>query len=221
MDNELFALVENYISKLVAQEDDVLQAVNRSIEQADMPQISISASQGKFLQLLAKLIRAGKILELGTLAGYSTIWLARALPKDGKLISIEYDEKHAAVALTNIKKAHLQERVDIRVGKALDILPQIEEKKEGPFDLIFIDADKPPYFEYFEWAIKLARPGTLIIADNVIREGKVLDAENTDERVKGVQRLNESLSKDTRVFSTIIQTVGTKEHDGMILAIVN
>lgn len=221
MDNELFALVENYISKLVAQEDDVLQAVNRSIEQADMPQISISASQGKFLQLLAKLIQAGKILELGTLAGYSTIWLARALPKDGKLISIEYDEKHAAVALTNIKKAHLQERVDIRVGKALDILPQIEEKKEGPFDLIFIDADKPPYFEYFEWAIKLARPGTLIIADNVIREGKVLDAENTDERVKGVQRLNESLSKDTRVFSTIIQTVGTKEHDGMILAIVN
>lgn len=221
MDNELFALVENYISKLVAQEDDVLQAVNRSIEQADMPQISISASQGKFLQLLAKLIQAGKILELGTLAGYSTIWLARALPKDGKLISIEYDEKHAAVALTNIKKAHLQERVDIRVGKALDILPQIEEKKEGPFDLIFIDANKPPYFEYFEWAIKLARPGTLIIADNVIREGKVLDAENTDERVKGVQRLNESLSKDTRVFSTIIQTVGTKEHDGMILAIVN
>lgn len=221
MDNELFALVENYISKLVAQEDDILQAVNRSIEQADMPQISVSASQGKFLQLLAKLIQAGKILELGTLAGYSTIWLARALPKDGKLISIEYDEKHAAVALTNIKKAHLQETVDIRVGKALDILPQIEEKKEGPFDLIFIDADKPPYFEYFEWAIKLARPGALIIADNVIREGKVLDAENTDERVKGVQRLNESLSKDTRVFSTIIQTVGTKEHDGMILAIVN
>ncbi|HWV75294.1 MAG TPA: O-methyltransferase [Pseudosphingobacterium sp.] len=221
MDNELFALVENYISKLVAQEDDILQAVNRSIEQADMPQISVSASQGKFLQLLAKLIQADKILELGTLAGYSTIWLARALPKDGKLISIEYDEKHAAVALTNIKKAHLQETVDIRVGKALDILPQIEEKKEGPFDLIFIDADKPPYFEYFEWAIKLARPGALIIADNVIREGKVLDAENTDERVKGVQRLNESLSKDTRVFSTIIQTVGTKEHDGMILAIVN
>jgi caffeoyl-CoA O-methyltransferase len=221
MDNELFALVENYISKLVAQEDDILQAVNRSIEQADMPQISVSASQGKFLQLLAKLIQAGKILELGTLAGYSTIWLARALPKGGKLISIEYDEKHAAVALTNIKKAHLQETVDIRVGKALDILPQIEEKKEGPFDLIFIDADKPPYFEYFEWAIKLARPGTLIIADNVIREGKVLDAKNADERVKGVQRLNESLSKDTRVFSTIIQTVGTKEHDGMILAIVN
>jgi caffeoyl-CoA O-methyltransferase len=221
MDNELFALVENYISKLVAQEDDILQAVNRSIEQADMPQISVSASQGKFLQLLAKLIQADKILELGTLAGYSTIWLARALPKGGKLISIEYDEKHAAVALANIKKAHLQESVDIRVGKALDILPQIEEKKEGPFDLIFIDADKPPYFEYFEWAIKLARPGALIIADNVIREGKVLDAENTDERVKGVQRLNESLSKDTRVFSTIIQTVGTKEHDGMILAIVN
>jgi len=221
MDNELFALVENYISKLVAQEDDILQAVNRSIEQADMPQISVSASQGKFLQLLAKLIQADKILELGTLAGYSTIWLARALPKDGKLISIEYDEKHAAVALTNIKKAHLQETVDIRVGKALDILPQIAEKKEGPFDLIFIDADKPPYFEYFEWAIKLARPGALIIADNVIREGKVLDAENADERVKGVQRLNESLSRDKRVFSTIIQTVGTKEHDGMILAIVN
>ncbi|MFC6101962.1 O-methyltransferase [Olivibacter domesticus] len=221
MDNELFTLVDNYISKLVAVEDDVLQGVNTSIEQADMPQISVSASQGKFLQLLAKLTQARKILELGTLAGYSTIWLARALPNNGKLITIEYSEKHAQVALTNIKKANLQEIVDIRVGRALDILPQIEKKNEGPFDLIFIDADKPPYLEYFDWAIKLARPGTLIIADNVIREGKVLDAKNADERVKGVQRLNESLSKDTRVFSTIIQTVGTKEHDGMILAIVN
>lgn len=221
MNNELFTLVDNYISKLVAVEDEVLQGVNTSIEQADMPQISVSSSQGKFLQLLAKLTQARKILELGTLAGYSTIWLARALPNNGKLITIEYSEKHAQVALTNIKKANLQEIVDIRVGRALDILPQIEEKNEGPFDLIFIDADKPPYLEYFDWAIKLARPGTLIIADNVIREGKVLDAKNADERVKGVQRLNESLSKDTRVFSTIIQTVGTKEHDGMILAIVN
>lgn len=221
MDNELFTLVDNYISKLVAVEDDVLQGVNTSIELADMPQISVSASQGKFLQLLAKLTQARKILELGTLAGYSTIWLARMLPPNGKLITIEYSEKHAQVAQANIVKANLQEIVDIRVGKALDILPQIEENDEGPFDLIFIDADKPPYFEYFEWAIKLSRPGTLIIADNVIREGKILDPDETDERVSGVKKLNESLRNNTKVFSTIIQTVGSKEHDGMVLAIVN
>lgn len=220
MDNDLFAQVDHYISALISPEDDILKAVHASIEEADMPQISVSASQGKFLQLLSKLTHATKILELGTLAGYSTIWLARALPPKGKLITIEFSAKHAQVAQRNINKANLQDIVDIRVGKALDILPQIQANDEGPFDLIFIDADKPPYLEYFDWAIALARPGTLIIADNVIREGKVLDADSSDDKVIGVQRLNESLGENPKVFSTIIQTVGTKEHDGMVLAIV-
>jgi len=220
MDNDLFGQVDHYINALISPEDDILKAVHTSIEQAKMPTISVSASQGKLLQLLAKLTKAAKILELGTLAGYSTIWLARALPPNGKLITIEFSAKHAQVAQKNIERANLQDIVDIRVGKALDILSQIKANGEGPFDLIFIDADKPPYLEYFNWAIELARPGTLIIADNVIREGKVLDTNSTDDNVVGVQKLNESLRENPRVFSTIIQTVGTKEHDGMVLAIV-
>jgi len=220
MNNDLFAQVDQYINERTAQEDEVLQSVHTSIEKADMPPISISASQGKLLQLFAKLTQATKVLELGTLAGYSTIWLARALPPQGKLISIEFSAKHAQVAQANIEKAGLQNLVDIRVGKALDVLPEIKANNEGPFDLIFIDADKPPYLEYFHWAIQLARPGTLIIADNVIREGQVLAPHSTDERVIGVQKLNESLRNNAAVFATIIQTVGSKEHDGMVLAIV-
>lgn len=220
MDNKLFALVDQYISERVAPEDEVLKAVSNSIEKNDIPQISVSASQGKLLQVLARLTKATKILELGTLAGYSTIWLARALSSEGKLITIEFSEKHAKVAQENINRAKLQNIVDIRIGKALDILPEIEKDNEGPFDLIFIDADKPPYLEYLNWAIKLAKPGTLIIADNVIREGQVLNPDNTDDKVIGVHKLNESLRNNPKVFSTIIQTVGTKEHDGMVLAIV-
>ncbi|GAA4793320.1 O-methyltransferase [Olivibacter ginsenosidimutans] len=220
MNNHLFAQVEQYINERTAQEDDVLKEVHKSIEKADMPAISVSASQGKLLQLLTKLVQATNILELGTLAGYSTIWLARALPSNGKLISLEFSTKHAEVAQRNIERANLSHVVDIRVGKALDLLPQIKAAGEGPFDLIFIDADKPPYLEYFNWAIQLARPGTLIIADNVIREGQVLDPRTKDDKVIGVQKLNESLRGNPKVFSTIIQTVGTKEHDGMVLAIV-
>jgi len=220
MNKELFEQVDNYINALVAVEDDVLKAVHLSIKEANIPAISISASQGKFLQLFAKLTKATKILEIGTLAGYSTIWLARTLPSNGKLTTIEYSEKHAHVALENIRKADLLDLVDLRIGKALTILPQLAENNEGPFDLIFIDADKAPYLEYFEWAIQLSRPGTVIIADNVIREGKVLDTASKDENVIGVQKLNDSLKNDPRVFSTIIQTVGLKEHDGMVLAIV-
>lgn len=220
MNKQLFEQVDHYINALVATEDDVLQAVHTSIQEANIPAISISASQGKFLQLFAKLSKATKILEIGTLAGYSTIWLARALPSNGKLVTIEYSEKHAHIALKNIRRAHLEERVDLLTGKAIDILPQLEANNEGPFDLIFIDADKASYLEYFDWAVKLSRPGTVIIADNVIREGKVLNPASKDENVIGVQKLNDSLKNDSRVFSTIIQTVGLKEHDGMVLAIV-
>lgn len=217
---EIFEQVDDYINQLVGGEDEVLRATIQSIGDASIPSISVSANQGKFLQVLAKTCNARKILEIGTLAGYSTIWMARALPGDGKLISLEYEPLHARIAQGNIDKAGLTSVVDIRVGKALDLLPILVANNEGPFDMIFIDADKPPYTEYFQWCLKLARPGTLIVADNVIREGKVLDANSNDEIVKGVQRFNAFLSGSTAVTSTIIQTVGSKMHDGMALAVV-
>jgi len=221
MNQQLFESVDNYINNLLVEEDDALRATEASILKNDIPQISISPNQGKFLQILARLCNAKKILEVGTLAGYSTIWLARALSKTGRLISLEFDPKHASVAKQNIDRAGLGSMVEIRVGKALDTLPQLEKEGAGPFDMIFIDADKSPYAEYFQWALKLSRPGTLIVADNVIREGKVLDPGSSDEMVKGVQRFNDVLAKTTSVTATIIQTVGTKEHDGMAIAIVN
>jgi len=221
MNQQLFESVDNYINNLLVEEDDALRATEASILKNDIPQISISPNQGKFLQILARLSNAKKILEVGTLAGYSTIWLARALSKTGRLISLEFDPKHASVAKQNIDRAGLGSMVEIRVGKALDTLPQLEKEGAGPFDMIFIDADKSPYAEYFQWALKLSRPGTLIVADNVIREGKVLDPGSSDEMVKGVQRFNDVLAKTTSVTATIIQTVGTKEHDGMAIAIVN
>jgi caffeoyl-CoA O-methyltransferase len=220
MDQKLFETVDEYINGLLVKEDEALTATEASIRESDIPQISISANQGKFLHILAKLCNAKKILEVGTLAGYSTIWLARALPGNGRLITLEFDPKHAGVAQKNIDHAGLSSLVEIRIGKALETLPQLEKENAGPFDMIFIDADKSPYTEYFEWALRLSHPGTLIVADNVIREGKVLDPDSTDEMVKGVQRFNEALAKNSKVTATIIQTVGTKEHDGMAIAIV-
>jgi caffeoyl-CoA O-methyltransferase len=220
MNQQLFESVDKYISDLFHDQDEVLAATERSITEADIPQISISPTQGKFLQVLARLCNAKKILEIGTLAGYSTIWLARALPRDGRLVSLEFNLHHAQVAKKNMVFAGLDDLVDIRVGKALDLLPKIEEEGIAPFDMIFIDADKPPYKEYFEWALKLSRPGTLIVADNVIREGRVLDENSTDEMVKGARRFNEVLAANPAVAATIIQTVGMKEHDGMAIAIV-
>lgn len=221
MDREIFDTVDQYIVKLFGDEDEALRAADRSLAEANMPPISVSANQGKLLHVLARTCRAKKILEIGTLAGYSTIWMARALPKDGKLISLEFDPTHARVATNNIDKAGLSSIVDIRVGKAIETLPQLLANNEGPFDMIFIDADKPPYTEYFQWSLKLSHPGTLIVADNVIREGNVLDPKSTDEMVLGVRRFNEYLSQTKSVTATIIQTVGAKVHDGMALAIVN
>jgi caffeoyl-CoA O-methyltransferase len=216
----LFESVDHYISNLVGQEDEALVAATQSLKEAGMPAISVSPNQGKFLQLLALLCNAKKILELGTLAGYSTIWMARALPQDGHLITIESDPKHATVAEKNITRASLASRVEIRTGKALDIMPQLLHEGAGPFDMIFIDADKPPYAEYFEWALRLSRPGTLIVADNVIRDGKVLDENSTDAAVNGAQRFNKMLAANTAVTATILQMVGVKEYDGMALAVV-
>jgi len=220
MNQELFESVDQYISQLFHDEDDCLKATEESIIQSGIPQISVSPNQGKFLHILAKLCNAETILEMGTLGGYSTIWMARALPGNGKLVTLEIDKKHADVAQQNFYRCGLAEKIEIRLGKAIDILPQLKAEGAGPFDMIFIDADKPPYTEYFKWALQLSRPGTLIIADNVIREGKVLLGEDPDEMVTGVKRFNKFLSQCNDVTATIFQTVGAKEHDGMAIAIV-
>jgi predicted O-methyltransferase YrrM len=221
MDTTIFTKVDDYISQLLAPEDSVLKETIASLDREGLPQISITANQGKFLQVMMLLCNAKKVLELGTLGAYSTIWLARALPDNGKIITIESDKHHAMVAQKNIDNAGLSDKVDLRTGKALDLLPQLIADNEGPFDMIFIDADKPPYTEYFEYALQLSRPGTLIICDNVIREGKVLDDNSTDERVQGVQRFNKMLGSNKHVTATILPTVGVKEYDGMAIAVVN
>ena len=221
MERELFIAVDDYISRLFIPEDEALTAATASIKEAGIGDMSISPVQGSFLQLLVKLTRAAKILELGTFAGYSTIWLARGLPEQGRLITLEFSPVHADMAKKNIQRAGLDATVEIRIGKAIELLPELAAESAGPFDLIFIDADKPPYADYFEWALKLSRPGTLIIFDNVIRDGKVLDPESTDAAVIGVQRLNKVLAADRRVTATIMTTVGLKDYDGMAIVLVN
>jgi caffeoyl-CoA O-methyltransferase len=220
MDQKIFEEVDRYISDLFIPEDGALAAAEQSHRQENIPLINVSPNLGKLLHLFAKMTKAKNILELGTLAGYSTIWMARALPEDGKLISLELDPRHAQVAEKNIERAGLSSKVEIRVGKAIELLPRLAEEKTGPFDMIFIDADKPPYAEYFEWALKLSRPGTLIIADNVIRDGKVLDPKTEDPMVKGAQRFNKALAANKNVSAIILQNIGIKEYDGMAIAVV-
>ncbi len=221
MNTEIFAQVDKYISGLLAPEDKALTDTIQSLDTEGMPQHSVSPNQGKFLQVMMIACNAKRVLELGTLGAYSTIWLARALPHDGKVITIEADRHHGGIAQKNIDNAGLSQKVDLRIGKALEILPQIIAENGGPFDMIFIDADKPPYTEYFDYALQLSRPGTIIICDNVIREGKVLDKNSTDEKVKGVQRLNQMLSENKKVTATILHSAGVKEYDGMAIAVVN
>jgi predicted O-methyltransferase YrrM len=216
----IFSDVERYISVLFAVEDAALIAVQQSILAAGMPQISVSPVEGKLLHLLARFGGARRILELGTLGAYSTIWLARALPPDGSLVTIEADPEFARVARMNLENAGVHHLVTVRVGGALDVLPQIEAENLGPFDMIFIDADKPPYLEYFHWALRLSHPGTLIVADNVIRSGEILTSDSRDERVRGVQRFNAALAAEPRVSAVVLQTVGSKGHDGMAVALV-
>jgi caffeoyl-CoA O-methyltransferase len=221
MDTNIFGTVDQFINNLFVKEDDALQQTKQAIIDGDLPLISISENQGKFLHILAKLNNPQKILEIGTLGGYSTIWLARALQEGGQLISLELDQHHADVALANISNAGLSNAVKIRVGNALEELPKLKKEGVGPFDVIFIDADKEPYAEYFELSLQLSRPGTLIIADNVVREGKILEENSTDTNVTGVKRFITLLAATKQVTATIIQTVGSKYHDGKALAIVN
>jgi len=221
MNTEIFGGVDTYISNLFVPSDEALNAVLKSNDNAGIPKWDISATQGKFLQVLARICTAKKILEIGTLGAYSTIWLAKSLPADGSLVTLEIDPKYAEVSRQNVARAGFSKIVDIRIGKALDLLPVLEMEGKGPFDMIFIDADKPPYAEYLQWALKLSRPGTVIVADNVIREGKVLDENSTDEAVKGVQRFNKLLASMPNVTATIIQSLGAKTHDGMAIAVVS
>ena len=221
MDNSIFGAVDQFINNLFVKEDDALQQTKQAIIDGNIPLISISENQGKFLHILAKLTNPKKILEIGTLGGYSTIWLARALQKSGQLISLELDQHHADVALANIAKAGLSNQVKIRVGNALEELPKMKKEDAGPFDFIFIDADKEPYAEYFEWALQLSRPGTLIVADNVIREGKILEENSADTNVVGVQRLMQRMAVTPGITATVFQTIGGKGHDGMASSIVN
>jgi predicted O-methyltransferase YrrM len=217
---EQWAAVDRYIGEHLLSADPVLASARQASTEAGLPDISVSPSQGKMLQVLAMAQGASRILELGTLGGYSTIWLARALRPGGRLISLEADPRHAEVARANLARAGLAGVAEIRVGRAQDTLPAVEAAGEGPFDLIFIDADKPGYPEYLPWSVRLSRPGTMIIADNVVRNGAVADASSSDANVRGVRRFIELLGAEPRVSATVVQTVGSKGYDGFALAVV-
>jgi predicted O-methyltransferase YrrM len=218
--SEVWTTVDEYITDLVVQPDAALNAAVDATAAAGMPAIAVSAPQGKLLHLLARLAAARRILELGTLGGYSTIWMARALPADGRLISLEADPRHAEVARADLAAAGVDGLVEVRVGPALETLPKLAEEGVGPFDLIFVDADKANIPEYFDWSVRLSRPGTAIIVDNVVRNGAILDDSGEKPDVVGVRRLHELLATDSRVDATTIQTVGAKGYDGFTLAIV-
>ena len=217
---QTWTAVDEYIVDHLVPSDAALDEALRASTAGGLPAINVSPAQGKMLMLFAQLARARAILEIGTLGGYSTIWLARALPPGGRLVTLEYEPKHADVARANFARAGLADVVDLRVGAALDTLPKIAAEARGPFDLVFIDADKPNNPGYFEWALKLTRPGSLIVVDNAIRDGHIVDASNTDPRIQGTRRLYEMLAKEPRVSATAIQTVGSKGYDGFVMAIV-
>ncbi|MEK7348569.1 MAG: O-methyltransferase [Candidatus Eisenbacteria bacterium] len=212
--------VDRYLSNLFAPHDPALQAALAASAAAGLPEIQVSPTQGKLLHLLARLLNARAILEVGTLGGYSAIWLARALPPGGRLATLEFDPKHAEVARANIAGAGLADRVDVRVGRAIDTLPKIAAEGLGPFDLVFIDADKPGNPDYFSWALKLTRPGSLILVDNVVREGSVVDAGSADAAIQGTRRVLEMMAAEPRVSATALQTVGAKGWDGLAMAVV-
>ena len=217
---EQWTAVDRYLTDLFVQPDPALEAALQASAAAGLPPIHVSPNQGKLLFLLAQVQAARNILEIGTLGGYSTVWLARALPGNGRLITLELDEKFAAVARANIARAGLADVVELRLGRALETLPQLAAEGRGPFDLIFIDADKATYPDYFKWALKLSRRGSLIIADNIVRKGAVADAASSDPNVQGVRRFNELLAAEPRVSATAIQTVGSKGYDGFAIALV-
>jgi len=221
MTQDVWTAVDKYITNLLVPSDSALEEALQASSAAGLPHIQVSPVQGKLLHLLARACGARQILEIGTLGGYSTIWLARALPAGGRVITLEADPKHAEVARANFARAGVASMIDLRLGPALETLPKLDAEGRGPFDLIFIDANKSDMPEYFDWALKLSHAGSIIIADNVIRQGGVLDASSSDVDIQGVRRFNERLAAEHRVSATEIQTVGSKGYDGFALVIVN
>lgn len=217
MNQTVWSDVDQYFNGALIPADPALDGALDASDSGGLPQHNVAPNQGKLLMLLAQMQGARRILEIGTLGGYSTIWMARALPQNGTLVTLEYEPKHAEVARANIDRAGFADMVEIRVGAAIDTLPQLAAEGAGPFDLVFIDADKRGNRDYFAWALKLSRVGTVIIVDNVARGGAVVDSSG-DESVQGVRRLTEMLANEPRVSATAIQTVGSKGYDGFILA---
>lgn len=217
MSQEQWSRVDDYINGLLVPSDAALEAALADSKKAGLPAINVAPNQGKFLSLLASIQGAERILEIGTLGGYSTIWLARALPATGRLVSLELSPHHADVARKNVARAGLAELVEIRVGPALETLPELGAAKQKPFDFVFIDADKQSIPEYLDWSLQLTGPGGVIVVDNVVRKGAVVDAGSSDPNVQGVRRFNERLAKLTNVTATTVQTVGSKGYDGFAL----
>jgi predicted O-methyltransferase YrrM len=217
---EQWEAVDGYFGELLLRPDPALDAALTDSADAGLPTINVTPQQGKFLNLLARAMGARSILEIGTLGGYSTIWLARALPPGGRVVTLEIDSGHADVARKNIARAGISDRVELILGSALETLPRLDAEHRGPFDLIFIDADKLSYPDYLIWSLRLSRHGTLIIADNVVRDGAIVNPDSGDENVQAVRRFNDRLASDPRLDATVIQTVGGKGYDGFAIAIV-
>ena len=217
---EIWKQVDRYFADaLIAPDDDFNKALDAN-RNAELPAIDVTPLQGKFLEVLVRLTNARRVLEIGTLGGYSTLWIARAIPPDGLVVTLELEPRHAEIATNNFVDAGLADRVDLRVGAASETLAALVKERVAPFDVIFIDADKSSYPEYLQWSLKLSRPGTLIVADNVVRDGKVIDPESPDPNIQGVRRFTEMVASETRLRSTVLQTVGSKGYDGFAISIV-
>jgi predicted O-methyltransferase YrrM len=220
MPNDQWSKVDDYITDVLVKPDAALDRALETSHAAGLPAIAVAPGYGKLLHVLARLVNARAILEIGTLGGYSAIWMARALQPGGRLISLEFDPKHAELARANLANAGVDRLVDVRIGPALEALPKIAVEGIAPFDLIFIDADKPNTAEYFRWALRLARVGSLIVVDNVVRNGEVANAATTDTAVQGMRRFMEIAAAERRVIATALQTVGSKGYDGFSIALV-
>ena len=220
MDRDLWTRVDDYLSRTLVPDDAVLTQALAASDAAGLPAIQVTPNQGRFLQLLARSLGARAILELGTLGGYSTLWLARGLVPGGKVVTIEAEPRHAAVAQATFARAGLTDTISLRLGSALETLPKLVAERAGPFDLIFIDADKPSLPDYFTWSLRLARPGTVIVVDNVVRDGEVASAASADPSVQGVRRMNTLIAAEPRVLATALQTVGSKGYDGFAFVLV-
>ncbi len=221
MTEERWTDVDRYLTDLLVSSDPALEAALAASAEAGLPAINVAPNEGRLLALLVQMRAARTVLEIGTLGGFSTIWMARALPDDGRLITLESDPKHARVAQENIARAGLAQVVELRVGPALETLPQLAAEGAGPFDFVFVDADKRSNPEYFAWAVQLSRPGSVIVVDNVVRDGAVIDATSADPDVQATRRLHQLLAADPRVSATVIQSVGSKGYDGFAIALVD